>query len=120
MKTEIKQWAIAVGCGVLILLIAAGGFYIFPQYKVYLARLDGEAILARAEASKRAQVYDAEAKLESAKYLKQAAKEIQSSLTPAYLKYLEIQMQENVGEHNPNTVYFYKGDEVPNVINRGE
>lgn len=113
-----KQLAIAIGCGILIVSTIMVLFYVFPQYNVYAARMEGEAILAKAEAAKKAQVFDAEAKLLSAKYLKQAAEEIQSSLTPAYLKYLEIQMQENVGEHNPNSVYFYKGDEVPSVINK--
>jgi hypothetical protein len=90
-----------------------GGMYFLPKYSVYQAEMQGKAILAKALSSKQAQIADAEAKYESAKYLKKAAIEIQNSLTPQYLHYLEIQMQEVVGEHNPNAVYFFPKSEKP-------
>ncbi len=80
--------------------------WFIPNYNVYSSEQDGRAALARAEYSKKAQVQDAMAKLESAKYIAESAKLIESSLTPGYLQYLKIQMQEQVGERNPSAVYF--------------
>jgi hypothetical protein len=84
-----------------------------PVYSVWTAEQEGKAILAKAEYSKKAQVADAEAKYQSAKYLKQAADEIQSGLSAEYLEFLRIQMMETVGERNEHAVYFYGGSQAP-------
>lgn len=97
-----------VGVGVI-----GGLLFGVPKYSVYQAEMRGKAILAQAESSKKAQIADAEAKYESAKYLKAAAAEIQSSLSPQYLDYLRIQMQEEVGAKNDRAVYFIEGKPSP-------
>jgi hypothetical protein len=101
-----KFTLIIIGSVLAGFALIGGTLYLLPKYSVYSARMEGEAILAKAESAKMAQIKDAEAKYLSAKYLKQAADEIESSLTPAYIDYLRIQMQEQVGEHNSNAVYF--------------
>lgn len=53
---------------VVIILCMAG----CPQYRVYSARLDGEALLAHAQSSKEVAVAEAKAKMESASLLAQS------------------------------------------------
>lgn len=48
------------------------GMYALPQYSVYSARKEGEAILAHAQSSKEVAVSEARAKMESASLLAQA------------------------------------------------
>lgn len=109
--------------GLLVVLFLVGGaalllafaLWFFPWYGVYSAQQSGKAKLAEAQYSRQAQVEDAKAKLEAAQYLKKAADEIESSLSPAYLSYLRIQMLEEVGRTNPNAVYF-DTDSAPPVV----
>lgn len=105
MSSSEKKW-ITISAIALVALIAAG-LYFFPLYSVWTAEQQGRAMLAKANYSKEAQVADAKAKLESAKYLAEAATTIQSSLTPGYLQYLKIQAMEHVAEQNDRAVYFY-------------
>jgi hypothetical protein len=107
------QIALGLVAGALIMVAT---LWSIPQYKVYSAEQDGRATLARAEYAKKAQVQDAIAKLESAKYLNEAANVIKTSLTTEYLRYLEIQMQEQVGERNGSSVYFFGGNQDRVVV----
>ena len=50
----------------------AFGMWGCPQYKVYSARLEGESLLAHAQASKEVAVAEAKAKMESSSLLAQA------------------------------------------------
>lgn len=99
----------------LVLLLVGGLLWVIPAYHVYSSEQDGKAILAKAEYSRQAQVADAQAKLDSAKFLKQAADEIESSLSPAYLAYLQIQMQEEVASKNDRAVYFLDSKVSPTI-----
>jgi hypothetical protein len=101
---------------IALLLAIAFVLWFIPNYNVYSSEQDGRAALARAEYSKKAQVQDAMAKLESAKYIAESAKLIESSLTPGYLQYLRIQMQEQVGERNPSAVYFFDGNSSDRIV----
>jgi hypothetical protein len=104
LNKRVVGWSILATLGVISVLAAIA--ILLPLYGVWVAEQDGRAILARAESSKKAQVADAEAKFQSAKYLKQAADEIQNGLSPEYLEYLRIQMMEEVGSKNDRAVYF--------------
>ena len=109
--TSIRPGAI-FGFGFLGLIIAAGaltlGLWGCPQYNVYSARKEGEAILAHAQSSREVAVAEAKAKMESAELLAkadiiraggvaQANTIIGESLkgNEAYLRYLWIQNLEN-------------------------
>lgn len=91
----------AIACG--LSLFALSGCDVYPPYKVYSQRMDGEAELAKANYSKQVQIQDALAKKESAKALAdaeviraqgvaQANKIIGDSLkgNDGYLRYLWI------------------------------
>lgn len=95
--------------GIPVVLFIALLLWGLPQYGVYSAEMDGRAVLARAESAKRAQIADAEAKYESAKYLRKAGVEIESTLTPSFLRYYQIQMMEEVGAKNDRAIYFMDG-----------
>lgn len=57
----------------IILFAGVGGcMYVRPQYNVYSQRLEGQAQLAHAQASKEVAVAEAKAKMESAELLAQA------------------------------------------------
>jgi hypothetical protein len=89
-------------------IIGVGGIlWAVPAYRIYTQEQEGKAVLARAEYARKAQIEDAKAKLESAKFLNSAAKEIQDSLNPQYLEYLRIQMQEEVATRNDSAVFFF-------------
>ncbi|MGL5060916.1 MAG: hypothetical protein ACRC62_13150 [Microcoleus sp.] len=103
-----EDWTFFAVSGVIVAGIIAG-LYFAPLYNIYSKEQEGRAALAKAEYSRKAQIEDAKAKLESAKYLKEAADLIESSLSPAYLEYLRIQMQEEVGSKNDSSVYFFDG-----------
>lgn len=104
LNKRVIGWSVFTALGVISILASIA--ILIPLYGVWVAEQDGRAILARAESSKKAQVADAEAKFQSAKYLKQAADEIQNGLSPEYLEYLRIQMMEEVGGKNDRAVYF--------------
>lgn len=82
--------------------------YAMPRYNIYEQRLNGEAELAKAGYSKQVAVQEAQAKLDSAKLLAQAATEQARGVAAAneiiaqnlggpegYLRYLYIQTLEN-------------------------
>lgn len=54
-------------CILLFLALVFGIFWGWPQYKIYSQRLDGEAILAKAESERRVLVETAKAKKDAAK-----------------------------------------------------
>ena len=112
-----KVWTLLILAGSVGVVGLGGLMWGIPAYKVYSAQQEGKAILAKAEYSRQAQVQDAKAKLESAKYLNDAATVIQSSLSAPYLKYLEIQMQEEVASKNDTAVYFFgESSSAPVVV----
>jgi UDP-N-acetylglucosamine:LPS N-acetylglucosamine transferase len=115
---SINQTTLILGFFGFIVLLSAIAFLLWfiPNYSVYSSEQAGRATLARAEYSKKAQVQDAMAKLESAKYIAESAKLIESSLTPGYLQYLKIQMQEQVGERNPSAVYFFDATSSDRIV----
>lgn len=95
-----------------VLFLGGIGMYGCPKYNVYSQRMEGEALLAHAQASKEVAVAEAKAKMESAELLGQAdvarakgAAEanriIGQSLknNEEYLRYLWIQNLENSKEH---------------------
>ena len=80
-----------------------GGCYAYPQYKVYTQRLEGEAMLRKAESERQVQIEDAkgkeaaasllaQAEIERAKGVSEANRIIGHSLkdNPEYLTYLWI------------------------------
>ena len=104
MEPEVKT-GITIGSIVLFALIGLVilGMWGCPQYSVYSARKEGEAILAHAQSSREVAVAEAKAKMESAALLAQADtiramgiavsnKIIGKSLenNPAYLQWLFI------------------------------
>lgn len=98
-----------------ILVVVAGIFVVWQPFKVWSAKLDGEAKFAEAEYSRRVTVLEAQAKLDSASKLAeaevarargvaQANRIIGDSLrgNESYLKYLWIDQLEN----NKNAVFY--------------
>jgi regulator of protease activity HflC (stomatin/prohibitin superfamily) len=87
----------------LVCLVGLGGCISYPHYKVYTQRLEGEALLKRAESERQVQIEDAKGKEQAAKMLAGAEVErakgvseanriIGDSLrnNPEYLTYLWI------------------------------
>lgn len=114
METETKNLVTTIVrvlwfLSVLICLAMYG----LPQYRVYSARKDGEAILAHAQSSREVAVAEAKAKMESSSLLAQADtirahgiarsnQIIGLSLTEAYLHWFWI---DNI-EKNPQAVIY--------------
>lgn len=73
MNSETKNLVTTIvrASWILIVVICAA-MYGCPQYNVYSARKDGEAILAHAQSSREVAVAEAKAKMESASLLAQA------------------------------------------------
>lgn len=63
---------VVVGAGILAVCLIGGCMAGYPQYRVYEQRLEGEAMLAHATASKEVAVAEAKAKMESATLLANA------------------------------------------------
>lgn len=109
----------AAGAVILILVLLMAVFAVMwgcPQYKVYSQRMEGEALLAHAHASRQVQIQDAQSKLEAAKSLAQAEVErakgvaeankiVGESLkgNEAYLRYLYIDGLKD--KDNVTTIY---------------
>lgn len=73
MDTESKNIiVIAIRFVWMILVLVCLGMWGCPQYRVYSARKDGEAILAHAQSSREVAVAEAKAKMESSSLLAQA------------------------------------------------
>lgn len=64
------KWITVSSLGLIVLVGFA--FWGCPQYKVYSARKEGEAVLAHAQSSREVAVAEAKAKMESALLLAQA------------------------------------------------
>lgn len=105
----------AVRIAWFVVAMIVGCMYGFPQYSVYSARKEGEALLAHAQSSKEVAVAEAKAKMESAIFeasadtiraggVAKANRIIGQSLNQneAYLKWLWI---DNI-EKNPNAVIY--------------
>lgn len=107
-----RLWQLVLTAVPVTILSIGGLMWGIPAYKVYGAQQEGKAILAKAEYSRLAQIEDAKAKLQAAEYLNKAALVIQNNLNEPYLRYLEIQMKEEVGGKNDAAVYFF-GPGVP-------
>lgn len=102
-KEENHFWKIVVTVIALVIVVILILMWGLPQYSVYNQRLQGEALLAHAQAAKEVAVAEAKAKMESAELLAQAEvkraegvakanKIIGDSLkdNEAYLRYLWI------------------------------
>lgn len=106
----------AVITTIFVALVCFLIFWGYPQYKIYTQRLDGEAILAKAEAERRvlvetakaqkdAAILEAEAEIERAKGVAQANRIIADGLkdNENYLKYLWVT---KIGASNaPSVIY---------------
>ena len=112
-RKEILGSIVAV---VLLGIVVAVGMVGCPKYKVYVQRMEGEALLAHAQASKEVAVAEAKAKMESASLLAQAEvarakgvaqanQIIGESLknNEAYLRYLWIN---DIGQNTGKTVVY--------------
>jgi Tfp pilus assembly protein PilE len=114
MEETVRNGLIAlVAVGVLILV----GMWLYPKYNVYSSRMQGEALLAHAQAAKEVAVAEAKAKMESAELLAKAEvmraegvskanQIIGQSLknNEAYLRYLWI--TDVAGSSNQKTVVY--------------
>jgi len=67
-----KEASLMTAGVLLVILLIIGGMVGCPQYHVYQQRLEGEAQLAHAHASRQVQIQDAESKYEAAKSLAKA------------------------------------------------
>lgn len=116
MDSETKFWA-KIGSVAAIIIVALIGFamWITPQYRVWSARMEGEAELAQAEGNRQIAVQEAQAKKEAASLLAEAEIErakgvakaneiIGNSLknNDAYLRWLWI---ENLDKGNNSVIY---------------
>lgn len=99
---------------ILGFILLTGVLWGIPQYRVYSMKLAGQAKLAESQASRQVLVSEAQAKMEAAKllgeaeltkaeYQAKAAKTIDESLTPSYLRYLWINEQGG----NGNSTFIY-------------
>lgn len=77
MDGERGQASVAIIGVILFSLIVIFGMWGCPQYSVYEKRMQGQAMLAKAESDKQIQIQDAKSKLEAAKML--AAAEVERS-----------------------------------------
>lgn len=113
-----RTYGIFSAVATFAILIVCGGLYGCPQYNVYQQRMDGEAQLAHAHASRQVQIQDAQSKLEASKSLAdaeierargiaEANKIVGESLAgergQAYLRYLYIDGLKD--KDNVTTIY---------------
>lgn len=116
MESETKFW-IKVGSVAAIIAIAVIGLAMwgFPQYRVWSARMEGEAELAQAEGNRQIAVQEAQAKKEAASLLAEAEIERAKGVAKAneiignslknndsYLRWLWI---ENLDKGNNSVIY---------------
>lgn len=100
---------------VMAAVILAAAMFIFPQWNVWRADLEGQAALRRAENERKVQIEDAKARAESASLLAQAEIERARGVAEAnrivaeglggpegYLRYLWIT---KLGENNQDVIY---------------
>jgi hypothetical protein len=114
-----------VWCGLVVLILCMWGC---PQYNVYSARKDGEAILAHAQSSREVAVAEAKAKMESSSLLAQAdtirahgvarsnqiiGKSLENN--KSYLDWLWVDGMEK----NPNAVFYIPTEnKLPIFVNK--
>ncbi len=72
MDNEIKLGRVITKAVLVVLITIAVFMFSIPQYGVYSARKEGEAILAHAQSSREVAVAEAKAKMESSSLLAQA------------------------------------------------
>ena len=113
---EVDGFLLVIIFGVLFfMLLIPGCMWAYPQYNVYSQRLQGEAMLAHAQASKEVAVAEAKAKGEAATMLAHAEVERAKGVAEAnqiigqslkdnesYLRYLWINGLES---NNPTVIY---------------
>jgi len=113
METKVKNMItsyVRIGWFVLIVIVLV--MWGCPNYRVFSAQKDGEAILAHAQSSREVAVAEAKAKMESSSLLSRADtirahgiarsnKIIGLSLTPSYLHWFWI---DNIDKSN-NVIY---------------
>lgn len=96
-------------CAVAFIGIAAGLCFGIPRYRVWSQEMEGRAELAKAEQNRRIRIEEAKANLEAEKLnaqaeierAKGAAEAIRienGSITPAYIQYLWVRQQSDLGD----------------------
>lgn len=96
-------------CAAAFIGIAAGLCFGIPRYRVWSQEMEGRAELAKAEQNRRIRIEEAKANLEAEKLnaqaeierAKGAAEAIRienGSITPAYIQYLWVRQQSDLGD----------------------
>lgn len=91
LNSSIKRWVFTSLVGLVATVTIS--MLVYPQYRVYLLRLEGEAILAKSEAQKRVLVEQARAEKEAAQLRAEAI----NILGEAAQKFPEYREQEFMG-----------------------
>lgn len=116
MDSENKFWAKIVSVAAIIIIAVIGlAMWVIPQYRVWSARMEGEAELAQAEGNRQIAVQEAQAKKEAASLLAEAEIERAKGVAKAneiignslknndsYLRWLWI---ENLDRGNNSVIY---------------
>ena len=110
-----KSAGSVIATGFFVILVAAGAMFVFPQWNVWRAEMQGKAALAQAENERKVQIEEAKARLESAKYYAEAEIERAKGVAEAntivaeglggpegYLRYLWIN---KLGENGQDVIY---------------
>lgn len=108
---------------VMAVIALAAAMFVFPQWNVWRAELEGRAALAKAENERKVIIEEAKARLESAKFYAEAEVERAKGVAEAnaiiadglggpegYLRYLWIQQ---LGENNQDVIYIPTEAGVP-------
>ena len=110
METEFNWKPVIRWTIILTVLLIVWGLAIYPFWKVFSAKMDGEAKLAHSEYERQVQVVNAKANLQAQDYNAQAevvrasgvAKAnniIKDSITDQYIKYLWVQTLDKGVDH---------------------
>ena len=115
VEQESFPWAkfFKIGSGVILLvcLIVA----VAPLYRIYVAWADGQAVLARAQHSRQAEVLQAQAKREAAQHLAEAVK-IANKAGISTAEFIEIQRIIMIEDVGPKLVLYPSGSNTPPVV----
>jgi regulator of protease activity HflC (stomatin/prohibitin superfamily) len=111
-------FGLALVLGVMLLLV--GALWVWPSYNVYRAEMRGKAELARAQQNRKIRVYEAQARMDSARLnaqaevaaaqgVAQANKIIADSLggPEGYLRWRYIEMLNETGKDGPGRDVIY-------------
>jgi regulator of protease activity HflC (stomatin/prohibitin superfamily) len=127
-----------VAAGIIVIgTLAFGGIggcmYAYPQYQVYSQRMEGEAVLARAESNRQIKVREAQASFDAsdltakaeirrAEGVAQANKIIAEGLggPEGYLRWRYIEMLENTGQKNGRDVIYIPTEAGLPVLEAGK